>query len=361
MRTDLVVTCVVGARPNFMKIKPIVTALDRQGITTQLVHTGQHYDPTMSQVFFDDLDIRPPDVHLGIGSGTQAEQVAGVLIGMEDLLARLRPDVVVVVGDVNSTVGAALAAAKVSALLAHVEAGLRSGDWSMPEEVNRVVVDRVSGLLLAPSVEAVENLRREGHPAAAIELVGDVMAETLQLFLPAARRRPILQRLGLAPHGYALATIHRPSNVDDCDRLTDLLGTLEKLAVEIPVVLTIHPRTRHRMAEHGVARPSAVTVTDPLGYLDFLGLQANARLVLTDSGSVQEEARCLGLPCLTLRDTTERHDTLRTGLNQLVGTDRCTILTAARKVLADDAERCPAPPVGPVGERIVAAITERMG
>lgn len=356
-----VVTCVVGARPNFMKIKPIVDALDRRCVTTRLVHTGQHYDVAMSRVFFDDLGLRRPDVHLGIGAGTQAEQVAGVLVGMEKLLARQPSDAVVVVGDVNSTLGAALAASKSPALLAHVEAGLRSGDWSMPEEVNRIVTDRVSDLLFAPSTDAVDNLRREGYRDDNIVLTGDVMAETVQRFLPAARGRPILQRLGLTAHNYAVATMHRPSNVDDRDRLTDLLGTLDELAAEVPVVLPLHPRTRRRMVEHGVADTRAVTLTEPLGYLDFVGLQANARLVLTDSGSVQEEARSLGLPCLTLRDTTERRDTLRDGSNRLVGTDRGTILSAARAILTDPGERASRGPVGSVGERIVAALMTRIG
>ncbi len=354
------ITCVVGARPNFMKVKPVIDALECRGVTSQLVHTGQHYDAVMSRVFFDDLDLRRPDIHLGIGSGTHAEQVAGVLTEMDRLLEARRPDAVVVVGDVNSTLGAALATAKMPTLLAHVEAGLRSGDWSMPEEVNRVVTDTVSDVLFAPSRDAVSNLLREGHAAEKVELVGDVMAETLHRFLPAARRRPIVERLGLTPDGYALATMHRPSNVDDRDRLTDLLGALDELATDIPVVLPLHPRTRRRMAEHRVPLPRCVILTEPLGYLDFVGLEANARLVLTDSGSVQEEARCLGLPCLTLRDTTERHDTLLDGVNQLVGADRSTILSAARTVIDGRRDRRPCAPVGSVGERIVAALMRRI-
>lgn len=355
-----VITCVVGARPNFMKIKPIIDALNRRGVTARLVHTGQHYDAAMSDVFFDDLQLQRPDIHLDIGPGTQAEQVAGVLVKMESLLQQHHSDAVVVVGDVNSTIGAALAAAQRPVLLAHVEAGLRSGDWSMPEEVNRVVTDRVSDLLFAPTEVAAQNLLREGRDPASIEVVGDVMAETLQRFLPIAQRRPTVRRLGLSPGRFALATMHRPSNVDAPDRLADLLGTFEALAAELPVVLPLHPRTRRRMTEYGFAHPRGVTVTEPLGYLDFVALQAGARLVLTDSGSVQEEARAQGLPCLTLRDTTERPDTVHDGANQLVGTDRSTILAAARHILSQPDDRLPAVPVGSVGERIVAALMERI-
>jgi UDP-N-acetylglucosamine 2-epimerase (non-hydrolysing) len=354
------VTCVVGARPNFMKIKPVLDAFDRRAVATRLVHTGQHYDESMSQVFFDDLRLRRPDVHLGIGAGTHAEQVAGVLVAMEALLAKQHTDAVVVVGDVNSTLGAALAAAKTPALVAHVEAGLRSGDWSMPEEVNRLVTDRVSDLLCAPSAGAVENLRREGHPDENIELVGDVMAEMLHLALPAARRRPILRNLGLAPRSYALATMHRPSNVDNRDRLRELLETLDELAVEIPVVLPLHPRTRRRMNEYQLPGPKAATLIEPLGYLDFVALEANARLVLTDSGSVQEEARTQGLPCLTLRESTERPDTLGEGLNHLVGHDRTAILAAAKTILDRPNDRRSCAPVRCVGERIVSAVMERI-
>lgn len=360
-RDGPVVACVVGARPNFMKIKPVMDALGGRTVTTCLVHTGQHYDASMSQVFFDDLGLRPPDVHLGVGPGTRAEQISGVLIAMEQLLSQRNPDAVVVVGDVNSTVGAALSAATAPTLLAHVEAGMRCGDRSMPEEMNRIVTDRVSDLLLAPSPDAVANLRAEGHPAESIELVGDVMAETLHRFLPSAANRPVLQRFGLSPRNYVVATMHRPGNVDDPDRLADLLGTLDQLAADIPVVLPLHPRTRRRMVEHRLPDTKAVKVTEPLGYLDFVGLQARARFVLTDSGSVQEEARSLGLPCLTLRDTTERWDTLRDGSNQLVGTDRNTILSAARALLAEQRERVRPEPVRSVGERIVAALMKRIG
>jgi len=352
--------CVVGARPNFMKIKPIVDELDRRGVAATLVHTGQHYDSAMSEVFFDDLQLRRPDLHLGIGAGSNGAQVAQVLTCMEQLLAHRKTDAVVVVGDVNSTVGAALATAHSPALLAHVEAGLRSGDWSMPEEVNRIVTDRVSDVLFAPTAAAAENLMREGRSPEHIEVVGDVMAEVLQRFLPVARRRPIVGRLGLTPGRYALATLHRPANVDEPQLLTDLLGTLDELAATVPVVLPMHPRTRRRMAEHRIDDPRHVTVVPPLGYLDFVALQAGARLVLTDSGSVQEEARSQGLPCLTLRATTERPDTVDSGVNELVGTDRTTILAAAQRILSGPPQRSPVSAVGPVGERIVTALLQRI-
>jgi UDP-N-acetylglucosamine 2-epimerase (non-hydrolysing) len=354
------VMCVVGTRPNFMKIKPIVDALGRRQIPTTLIHTGQHHDETMSDVFFEDLGLRRPDIDLGVGSGTHAEQVGAVMVGIERLLDRYHPDVVVVVGDVNSTLGAALAVAKAPSLLAHVEAGFRSGDWTMPEEVNRVVTDRLSDLLFAATPAAVENLLDEGMRSDRVHLVGDVMAETLLRFLDEARQRPILKELGIEPREYGLITLHRPSNVDDRESLAGLLEALEILAGDLTMVLPVHPRTKLRMRDHRLRIPAGVRAVPPLGYLDFVALEAAARLILTDSGSVQEEAHVLGVPCLTLRDTTERPETVTQGANRLVGRDPGRIVASARMVLDRPPEAPPLPPVEPVGERIVEVLV-RLG
>jgi UDP-N-acetylglucosamine 2-epimerase (non-hydrolysing) len=350
------VACVAGARPNFMKIKPVMDALERLAIDVRLIHTGQHYDPGMSQVFFDELGLRPPDHHLGAGGGTHAEQTARVLVTLEPVLHELAPDIVVVVGDVNSTMAAALVAAKAGVRVAHVEAGLRSRDWTMPEEVNRVVTDRVSDYLLAPSADAVDNLRAEGADSSRVFLVGNVMVDTLLANLDRARDRPVLGRLGLAPGGYGVVTLHRAANVDDPSMLESLLGALGTISEECPLVLPAHPRTRERLASLRV--PAGIRLLAPLGYLDFLALEASARLVLTDSGGVQEETTVLGVPCLTLRDNTERPITVTQGTNTVVGRDAAHIVGEARRVLRDGAAP-QKPPLwdGRAGERVAAALT----
>ncbi len=330
---------VAGARPNFMKVAPVLAAIVARGVQATLVHTGQHYDSAMSGVFFDELGLPTPDHFLGVGSGSHAAQTASVMTAFEPLLEDVRPDVVVVVGDVNSTLACALVAAKAGVPLAHVEAGLRSRDWSMPEEVNRVVVDRVADLLLVPSAEAADNLRREGYRPDQIHLVGNVMVDTLLTNVERARQGPTLSRLGLAPGGYGLVTLHRPSNVDDADVLAGLLGALATVAVRCPLIFPLHPRTRARINGR---LPAGVTALPPAGYLDFLALQAGARLVLTDSGGVQEETTVLGVPCLTLRDTTERAITVTEGTNQIVGTDPERIVEAAQSALTS-----PPPPRRP--------------
>ena len=347
--------CVAGARPNFMKIKPVIDALEQGGAQVVLVHTGQHYDSTMSKVFFEELGIRTPDYSLGVGSGTHAQQTAGVMTAFEPILADLRPQVVVVVGDVNSTMAAALVAAKATVPVAHVEAGLRSGDWTMPEEVNRLVTDRVSEYLLAPSPDAVDNLHAEAHDPARIHLVGNVMIDTLLANLDRARRRPILDDMGLRPGGYGVVTMHRPANVDDPDMLAGLLGALAEVAAECPLVLPVHPRTAVVMAQLGT--PVSMRLVPPLGYLDFLALEAGARIVLTDSGGVQEETTVLGVPCLTLRDTTERPLTVTEGTNKVVGRSPDRILAEARRVLRDGVPpRRPALWDGKAAQRIAEVI-----
>jgi UDP-N-acetylglucosamine 2-epimerase (non-hydrolysing) len=345
------VICVAGARPNYMKVKPVMDALTGRGADVILVHTGQHYDPAMSDVFFADLGMGAPDHYLGTGSGTHATQTARVMTAFEPLVAVLAPDVVVVVGDVNSTLACALVAAKSGALVAHVEAGLRSGDWTMPEEVNRVVTDRVSDHLFAPSADAVANLRAEGYRDGQIHLVGNVMVDTLLANRDRAAARGTLSSLGLQPGQYGLVTLHRPANVDDPAVLGALLSALAEVARMCPLVLPAHPRAAERL--HGAGLDGRVRVIPPAGYLDFVALEASAALVLTDSGGVQEETTALGVPCLTLRDNTERPVTLTEGTNQLVGRDPDRIVDAARRVLeAPPAPRSPALWDGRAGQRI---------
>ncbi len=349
------VVCVAGARPNFVKIQPVVAALDARSIDVVLVHTGQHYDPSMSEVFFEELGIRRPDHHLGVGSGTHAEQTAAVMVRLEPLLADRQPDVVVVVGDVNSTLAAALVAAKASVPVAHVEAGLRSGDWTMPEEVNRVVTDRVSQFLFAPSADAVDNLRREGHPPGRIHLVGNVMIDTLLANLDRARSRPVLADLDLEEGKYGVVTLHRPSNVDDGGRLKGLLGALGEIAADCPLILPLHPRAAQVFSTLDI--PPGVRLIPALGYLDFVALEASARVVLTDSGGIQEETTVLGVPCLTLRDTTERPLTVTEGTNTVVGIEPRRIVAEAMRVLTRGvAPRRPALWDGRAAERIAAVL-----
>ena len=349
------IVCVAGARPNYMKVKPVMDALESAGAEVILVHTGQHYDAAMNDVFFAELGIRPPDHFLQVGSGSHAVQTGKVMAAFEPLAGQLRPDVVVVVGDVNSTLGCALVTAKSGALLAHVEAGLRSRDWDMPEEVNRVVTDRVSDYLFAPSADAVHNLRAEGYRADQIHLAGNVMVDTLLANLDRALASDVLSRLGLSRGGYALVTLHRPANVDDPGALSTLLAALDELAQVCPIVLPAHPRAADQLRSHGLS--GQVRVIQPAGYLDFVALQASARLVLTDSGGVQEETTVLGVPCLTLRDNTERPITLTEGTNQLVGRDRERIVKTALSVLdTPPPRRCPALWDGRAGERIAATL-----
>lgn len=349
------IALVVGARPNFMKVAPLQAELDRRGRASILVHTGQHYDAAMSDVFFDELGIRPPDHHLGVGSASHAVQTARIMEAFEAVVLAERPSWVVVPGDVNSTMACSLVAAKMGAKVAHLEAGLRSRDWTMPEEINRVVTDRVSDLLLAPSADAVENLRAEGYPERAVVLVGNIMADTLLANLERARARPVLDDLGLEPGGYGLVTLHRPSNVDDPATFERLLDVLEHVARDLPLVWPVHPRVGQRL---GPARPGIRTV-EPVGYLDSVALQAGARLVLTDSGGMQEETTVLGVPCVTLRTTTERPITVSEGTNQLVGTDPEAILHAVERIRSGEIQgRRPELWDGRTAARVVDAIED---
>ena len=352
---------IVGARPNFMKMAPIIAAIARRSAEASqiLVHTGQHYDETMSASFFRDLRMPPPDINLEVGSGTHAEQTALVMLAIEPVLTAEKPDWLVVVGDVNSTLACALTAAKLSIKVAHVEAGLRSFDCSMPEEINRALTDRISDLLLTPSADADRNLLAEGVAPERIVRVGNVMIDSLLAQLEPARQSAILAQLNLSPGGFAALTLHRPSNVDDAATLKNIFAALTEIAAELPIIFPAHPRTQTRLKEFDITPPPGVKLIEPLGYRDFLQLWSNARLVLTDSGGLQEETTALGVPCLTLRENTERPITVEQGTNQVVGRQPERIVAAALEVLRGDQNRRPRIPDlwdGRAAERIVDAL-----
>ena len=328
------VLCVAGARPNFMKIAPVMAALAETGIAAQLLHTGQHYDAAMSDSFFADLGIPRPDHHLEVGSGSHAVQTAEVMRRFEPVLGSVRPQAVLVVGDVNSTLACALVAAKRGVRVIHVEAGLRSYDRSMPEEINRVLTDQISDLLFTTEKSALANLQREGIDPVRVEFVGNVMIDTLHRNL--ARAVPGSLTLGTALPQYAVLTLHRPSNVDDPATLAALLDVVGEINRRLPVVVPLHPRTRSNIEKFGLAaRLDGLHVLPPVGYLEMLGLMRDARLVLTDSGGIQEETTALGVPCLTLRENTERPITIAEGTNTLVGPDPAAIRAAFGEVMAD--------------------------
>jgi UDP-N-acetylglucosamine 2-epimerase (non-hydrolysing) len=333
---------IAGARPNFMKIAPLVKSFGKFDLGYIIIHTGQHYDTQMSQSFFKDLDLPVPDISLGIGSGTHAEQTGKIMIAFERVCLEKRPDLVIVVGDVNSTVACALVAAKLGIPAAHVEAGLRSFDRSMPEEINRLLTDQISDILFTTCEDADENLRREGIPKSKIHFVGNVMIDTLYQHLEMAESSKVLDRLGLKEDGrvkrFALLTLHRPSNVDELGRLKKLLEVLNKIHQLVPIVFPAHPRTMKQIKKFDLMNllsddGTKINVIPPLGYLDFLSLMSHAKLVLTDSGGIQEETTILGIPCLTLRENTERPITIRQGTNSLVGTDPAVIFQEASRVL----------------------------
>ncbi len=360
--TDLLV--VVGARPNFVKAAPILAAAERAGISYALLHTNQHYDDSLSRVFFEDLDLPAPHVQLGIGSDSHARQTARIMLAFEHELLRIDPQIVVVVGDVNSTLACALVAAKEHYPVAHVEAGLRSFDERMPEEINRRLCDHLSRHLFTTSADADENLAREGVPAERVALVGNTMIDTLDRCLDAARERRVPRRLGLAGGPYAVATLHRPENVDDPVVLARLIAAIASVSHLLPVVLPLHPRTRERLERQGLRElASGVQTTTPLGYLDFLGLVADADLVLTDSGGLQEETTAVGVPCLTLRESTERPVTVTAGTNTVVGTDPVRIVAAAKDALEGDGPTGARPPLwdGQAAERLVDRLAASLG
>jgi UDP-N-acetylglucosamine 2-epimerase (non-hydrolysing) len=356
------VLLVVGARPNFMKVAPVQRALESSAPEIRLVlaHTGQHYDEQMSSVFFGELGMPQPDVFLGVGSGSHAEQTARALTGLESVIVDEQPDLVVVAGDVNSTLAGALAAVKLQVPVAHIEAGLRSFDRSMPEEHNRRLTDALSSVLLTHSDEALGNLDREGIDPSSVHLVGNTMIDSLLAHLPHALSRAPWKRLGFAEGDYALVTLHRPALVDDSHLLRETIAALYELGRALPVVFPVHPRTRARIEDLGPmgSQRGELKLVEPLGYLDFLGLEARARLVLTDSGGVQEETSALGTPCFTLRETTERPVTLRLGTNTLLGLDPGRIAATVEMV----AEAPPAQPIplwdGRAGWRAAAVLKD---
>jgi UDP-N-acetylglucosamine 2-epimerase (non-hydrolysing) len=323
--------CIVGARPNFMKMAPILRALEQYPhIRTSLIHTGQHYDPNLSGIFFEELGIRPPDVSLEIGSGSHGEQTGRLIEKLErtylDAASQGNPiDRVIVVGDVNSTMAATLAAAKLGIPVAHVEAGLRSFDRTMPEEINRIVTDSISDLLLVSEPAGIENLLREGHPKEHLHLVGNVMIDTLLRQVSVAKERPILKELKLTPKSYAVVTLHRPSNVDSAESLAALCAVLARVAERMTIVFPVHPRTRKKLQDFGLqsrlANHPGILLLDPLGYNDFLAVTSQARVIVTDSGGLQEESTALGVPCLTMRKNTERPITVDEGTSTLCGED----------------------------------------
>jgi UDP-N-acetylglucosamine 2-epimerase (non-hydrolysing) len=348
---------VVGARPNYMKIAPLIEALRESGPFRQvLVNTGQHYDDAMAGAFVRDLALPTPDYNLGVGSASHAVQTARVMIEFEKVCLAERPDLVVVVGDVNSTMAASLVAAKLLIPIAHVEAGLRSGDRTMPEEINRIVTDRLADLLLTPSSDANENLVAEGVEREKIHLVGNIMIDSLLRHLPLARLDRVRDIIPVEARRFAVLTLHRPSNVDDPVVLRRILSAVATIGTELPVVFPVHPRTRQRVHEFGVDLDNVI-VTDPLGYIDFLSLTSNARLVLTDSGGLQEESTALGIPCLTLRENTERPITVTRGTNQVVGTNTDAILEGFRRAIAPSGPP-PRPELwdGRTGERIARVV-----
>jgi UDP-N-acetylglucosamine 2-epimerase (non-hydrolysing) len=359
----MIIHLVCGARPNFMKVAPLYHQLVREPWARPLiVHTGQHYDAKMSEAFFDDLGLPTPHIYLGVGSGSHATQTAKTMMAYEEVLLAQRPDLVVVVGDVNSTVAATLTASKLGIKVAHLEAGLRSNDRTMPEEINRLVTDAIADVLWPTAAKGVEHLVREGVPPEKIQLVGNIMIDSLELM----REKMVLQRahleFGLAPQEYGVVTLHRPSNVDNPETLASICDILTEVSLRLPLVFPVHPRTRHHMEEGGLlarlGRAAQIELPEPLNYVRFMSLVMNSRLVITDSGGIQEETSYLGIPCLTVRSSTERPITITQGTNQLCGLQN---LASRVRAVLDGGVRPRAPiPLwdGRTAERIVALLRE---
>ncbi len=357
---------VVGARPNFMKVAPVRAALAHyEGVSQVLLHTGQHYDVNMSDVFFQQLGMPVPDINLEVGSGSHAVQSAQVMMRFEEAVLVEKPDLVLVYGDVNSTIAAALVCSKLGIAVGHVEAGLRSFDLTMPEEINRMLTDRIADLLFTPSVDGDENLLREGIAPEKIHLVGNVMIDTLVKMLPEAEARwdNVAATLKIAENPYLLVTLHRPSNVDEPVMLAKILEVLDEFSGQMQVIFPIHPRTRARIDASGFKFRSngRLQLIDPIGYIDFLALQQHAWLVVTDSGGIQEETTFLGVPCLTVRENTERPVTVTAGTNILVGQDMTLLLGEINRRLAGEVKKGSIPPLwdGKASERIAEIIAGR--
>jgi len=360
MSASLKILNIVGARPNLPKIAPLMREMQKNPqIEAILVHTGQHYDEKLSEIFFRQMGIPSPHVNLEVGSGSHATQTAEILRRVEPVLIEHTPDVVLVVGDVNSTIAVSLAAAKLGVRVAHVEAGLRSYDRTMPEEINRVLTDALADYLFVTEEDAIANLLKEGRPRESIFMVGNVMIDSLRHFLPIAQQSAIGDELGLKNgagwHRFGVLTLHRPSNVDSSEKLGRLLGAIDAVAAQVPVIFPVHPRTQQRLAQAGIRHHPQLRLISPVGYLDFLCLLSKATLVLTDSGGIQEETTALGVPCLTLRENTERPVTISDGTNLLVGTDPAKIVAAARDALAGKGKAGRIPPMwdGNAAKRIV--------
>ncbi|MBK5188202.1 MAG: UDP-N-acetylglucosamine 2-epimerase (non-hydrolyzing) [Gemmatimonadaceae bacterium] len=355
---------VVGARPNFMKTAALMHAMTNEGGAFQqfLVHTGQHYDRAMSDVFFEELGLPEPDAYLSVGSGTHAEQTARAMSAFEPVLLEFAPDVVIVVGDVNSTLACAIVATKLGVTIAHVEAGLRSFDRTMPEEINRILTDQIADYLFTPSRDGDVNLAREGIDPKRVFFVGNVMIDTLIRLLPKTDVERATSAVGVKPGHFALATLHRPSNVDDPATLTEIMKAMAEVAKERPVVFPVHPRTRKRIDELGLdTAGGAVKLAEPMGYLDFLALESAASIVLTDSGGVQEETAYLGVPCLTLRPNTERPVTIESGMNRLVASKASDIVGAVERMAAKGKMKHTIPELwdGLASERIARILLEQ--
>jgi UDP-N-acetylglucosamine 2-epimerase (non-hydrolysing) len=361
MTRPLRIINVVGARPNLPKIAPLMREMQRHPDKVEpiLVHTGQHYDDSLSDIFFRQMGIPSPHYNLEVGSGSHAAQTAEVLKRVEPVLLERQPDLVLVVGDVNSTIAVSLAAVKLGIPVAHVEAGLRSFDRSMPEEINRILTDALADYLFITEEDAIEHLLKEGRPHASIHLVGNVMIDSLLHFLPIAQQSKIGENLALKNangwHRFAVLTLHRPSNVDDTAKLAELLGAINSVAAQVPVIFPVHPRTQQRLASAGIRTHPRLQLIPPVGYLDFLCLLSKSTLVLTDSGGIQEETTALGVPCLTLRENTERPVTISQGTNQLIGTDPAKIVPAVDEILSGKGKAGRIPPFwdGHAAERIV--------
>lgn len=357
------ILCVVGTRPNLIKAGPLMRELRKrpEAFATTLVHTGQHYDRNLSQLLFEDLGMAEPDINLGVGSGSHAEQTAKVMVALEATMLQERPDLVVVFGDVNSTMAGTIVAAKLGIKVAHVESGLRSFDRAMPEEINRIVTDHLSDYLFVSEPSGLENLKREGIPDEKVFFTGNIMIDSLLATLDAVKRSDIVERLGLTPRAYAVMTLHRPSNVDDRDTLAGILETMTAVGTRTPVVFPCHPRTRHNMERFGLngRLDASLIITEPLGYTDFCRLTYESAFVLTDSGGIQEETTYLRIPCITMRDNTERPVTVTVGSNVMTGNDSRKILDAVGNILDGRLKPAAIPELwdGHTAERIVDILT----